>query len=193
MSHSWLVSCIQAVEGCSPLPCLQWEQFSGLSLERTMCCWDYLEGIYYWTQLMPLYKLFRFWKEDVVMCLYCSHPSQPMYINRLPCSLNLPATDLEESAFLSGLFLPSVYDVQVEPTIIHSISSSFFKKNQVCWMFIYITWWLLEPVCILESHDHILCCSFFHVLSYSIHLLYPPLCWILFLTFFLLYMWEYGI
>lgn len=120
---------IQAVEGCSPLPCLQWEQFSGLSLERTMCCWDYLEGIYDWTQLMPLYKLFRFWKEDVVMCLYCSHPRQPMYINKLPCSLNLPATDLEEPAFLSGLSLPSVYGVQVKPTIIHSISSSFFKKK----------------------------------------------------------------
>lgn len=78
---------------------------------------------------MPLYKLFRFWKEDVVMCLYCSHPRQPMYINKLPCSLNLPATDLEEPAFLSGLSLPSVYGVQVKPTIIHSISSSFFKKK----------------------------------------------------------------
>ena len=44
---------------CPPFP--QPEAFQGWNLDRVRCYWDSLEWVCDWTQLSPLYELFRYW------------------------------------------------------------------------------------------------------------------------------------
>ena len=80
--------------------------FQGCSLERAMCCWDHPDWICEWTQLRPLQKHSRFWWVDAEICSSCGRPRQASYESSLAY---LPSTNLEWSAFVFGLFLPSMY------------------------------------------------------------------------------------
>ena len=52
--------------------------FQGWSLERAMCCWGHLDGIHWWTQLMPLYELLRFQQEASAVYSFCSCQRQAL-------------------------------------------------------------------------------------------------------------------
>lgn len=46
------------------------------SLEKIQCCRDHPDWICDWTQLRPLFKLFRFWLVDAEINSFCGHPRQ---------------------------------------------------------------------------------------------------------------------
>lgn len=117
----------------------------GHSLERVRCHWDHLGGICEWTQSRPLYELLRFWLPETRL------------VSEFPCLLELPPTDLEQSAFFFLLPLPFVYrgQFQISAGKLQSVKTNisprvltllcplrpFFYSSMISHLFVlYVLW-----------------------------------------------------
>ena len=60
----------------------QWRPFQGHSVERESSCWDHLDGICDWTQLVSVWAL-RFYWVGLGIYSSCGHPEQASYVSSL--------------------------------------------------------------------------------------------------------------
>lgn len=91
LTPSWSLECV------THLPRPRQSHFEDLSLQKAMCCWDYMEGVHNWTPLRPLCKQLRFWWPVWETSL----------LSKSPCFLNPPpAMEWPACVFWSPVPLP---------------------------------------------------------------------------------------
>lgn len=82
----------------------------GHGLERVMCCWNYLSGIYGRIPLRPLYNLLRFWQVDTESDLSCGDKPQDKHC-KFSYIMMFKSAHLVQNSFSHLFFLVHLYQI----------------------------------------------------------------------------------